>query len=64
MNRYFPVLHLGTLPAFTALNVPPFAVQSAPAVDAATWDAVVVNVTPPVTFPAPGPTQFYRVTGR
>lgn len=45
-------------------GVPPFTVQRAPTVDAAAWEDVFSNVTPPVTVPTPGPTQFYRVRGR
>jgi predicted esterase len=45
-------------------GVPPFAVQRAPTVDAAAWEEVFSNVTPPVTVPALRPAQFYRVAGR
>jgi hypothetical protein len=45
-------------------GVPPFSVQGVSRLDTAVWNEVFPNARPPVTVPAPGPTQFYRVTGR
>lgn len=45
-------------------GVPPFTVQSAPTVDPAAWADQLQNATPPATLLAPGPMQFYRITGQ